>query len=346
MKIKNLSNYNSSVGIEVYDVDWNCSEEIIELGKICASQCIVFVDENIPTKTLYDSMMKWGDPSRALIHEYVLTKKIHGRHWREILLNLGYINNSIEDDIKDAVSIVSYKKGDKNKPVGIFQNGELEWHSDQCAFDDGQRIIGLQSVSDTVNSQTQFLCTHDAYESLSLDMQSLVKELIVKHKWFPNVMAPSLNLSQETLLHYNMVPLDGMETKLYRQTSTGLPGMKIPLHTFNGFVGMTMEESNKIMEEIKKSVFKEDYVYTQNWMDGQIVFMDQEITLHKRPTNIMDGDKRTMARVISYLNKIFNTEQSQRSSSIRYNGNFYNLDDFAKLVDDDRKKIFLQNDLL
>jgi alpha-ketoglutarate-dependent taurine dioxygenase len=285
-------------------------------------------------------MLEWGDPSRALIHEYVTEKKIEGRHWREILVNLGYVSNSAGNDMHKAVSMVSYKKGPKGRPSGIFQNGELDWHSDQCAFDDGQRIIGLKSISDTVNSQTQFLCTHDAYESLSSDMRSTVKELFVKHKWVDHVMAPGLNPVQTLIIHYNMVPIDGMETRLYRETATGLSGMKIPSHSFDGFVGMSIAESNRIMDELKKVVYKEEYVHTQNWQDGQIVFMDQEITLHKRPTNVKDGDKRTMARTICYLNKIFNTPQTFRASQIRHNGLLYSLDDFARLVDKDREHIF------
>ena len=103
---------------------------------------------------------------------------------------------------------------------------------------------------------------------------------------------------------------------------------------------MSMEESNKVMDEINKSVYKDEYTYTQNWVDGQLVFMDQEITLHRRPTNIEDGNKRTMARVCSYLNKIFDNDQSKRLSQIRYNGSMYDVDDFIKLVDKDRERIF------
>lgn len=341
MKTRSLQNYSASVGVEAYDIDWNCKEEIKELGRLCSAHCIVFVDEEVPTETLYNTMTEWGDASRAFIHNAVISKKLQGRHWREILLNLGFINRDIDEKFKGAVSMVSYKRDEKNRPKGIFQNGELNWHSDQFAFDDGQRIIGLKSQSDTENSQTQFLCTHDAYESLSSDMQSMVKELIVKHKWIDEAIAPGLNHSQTLLIHYNSIPIDGMETKLYRETCTGLPGMKIPRNSFDGFLGMSMEESNKVMEEINKSVYKDEYVYTQNWRDGQLVFMDQEITLHRRPTNVKDGDKRTMVRVISYLNKLFDNEQSRIIDKIRYNGNYYSEDEFLALVDEDRQRRFL-----
>jgi len=341
MKTRSLQNYSASVGVEVYDIDWNCKEEIKELGRLCSAHCIVFVNENVPLETLYGTMMEWGDPSRAFIHDAVISKKLQGRHWRELLLNLGWINREIDTNFKGAVSLVSYKTDEKNRPKGIFQNGELDWHSDQFAFDDGQRIIGLKSESSTENSQTQFLCTHDAYESLSSDMQSMVKELMVRHKWVDNVVAPGLNSGQTMLIHYGSVPIDGMETKLYRETCTGLPGMKVQDHAFDGFVGMSIEESNKIMKEINKVVYKDEYIYTQNWVDGQLVFMDQEITLHRRPTNVEEGNKRTMVRVCSYLNKIFDNDQSKRLSKVRYAGEMYDVDDFLELVDENRKKTFV-----
>ena len=340
MKTKSLRNYGASVGVEAYDIDWNCQEEVKELGRLCASECVVLLDENISVEHLFNAMNTWGDPSRAFTHEYICDKKLTGSHWRELLVNLGYVSNAAGDYLNQAVAYVSYKQEEKGRPVGMFQNGELNWHSDQCAFEDAQKIIGLKSVSDTRNSQTEFLCTHDAYESLSSEMQSMVKELVVKHKWFNNVMAPGLNETQTLLVHYNMVPLDGMETSLYSETASGLTGMKLPSHSFDGFVGLSRDESDKIMNELKKAVYRDEYVYTQNWRDGQVVFMDQEITLHRRPTNIQSGNKRTMARSIFYVNKLFNTEKSQRTTTVKHNGSIYNIDEFIKLVDEDRRKDF------
>lgn len=340
MKTRALKNYDSSVGVEVYDIDLNSPEEIIELGKLTASQCIVFLDQKIDTRKLYNIMKSWGDGSRSPTHKYILEGKLEGRHWREILLHLGLVVHKDLRDMADAVSVVSYKNDEKNRPFGLFTNGELDWHSDQCASDDAQRMIGLQSISDTQGSQTTFLCTHDAYESLSSDMKSMVKELYCKHVWKDGVMAPELNKTQTILIHYNMVPLDGMETRLYSETATGLPGIKLPTHSYDGFVGMSRAESDKIMAELKKAIYQDKYVYTQNWRDGQIVFMDQEITLHARPTNVQHGDKRTMIRVVTYLNKIF--PNSQPAETVRWNGKEYTHDEFAKLVDADRLKYFEQ----
>jgi hypothetical protein len=341
MKTRPLRDYGASVGIEAYDIDWQSTEEIKELGRLVSSQCIVFVDDKISTEQLYKTMINWGDISHPIVTDYISKKLLTGSHWRELALNLRYITSEFPD--LKSVALVSYLKTDKDRPRGLFSNGELDWHSDQCSIDDGQRVIGLQSISDSANSQTQFLCTHDAYQSLSSDMQSMVKELICKHRWQEGVMAPGLNQSQSLMVRYNTVPIDGLETNLYSETASGLPGMKIPSHSFDGFVGMSMDESVKLLEEIKSVVYNDKYIYTQNWQDGQIVFMDQEITLHKRPTNVTDGNRRTMARSITYVNYLYpDSAHSQRRSVFRFQGSMYSEKDFIEMVDHDRHRLFEQ----
>lgn len=341
MKTRPLKNYQGSVGVEVYDIDLTQDEEILELGRLVADQCVVFIDQGVPTQRLYDVMTQWGSPSRALIHNYIVSQKLTGRHWRDLFLHLGYINNGM-GELAGAVSRVSYLKDERGRPKGIFSNGELDWHSDQCAFDDAPRMIGLMSVSDSAGSQTQFMPTHDQFMSLSSDMQSMVKELVVRHKWREGEegCAPGLNREQTMIIHYNGVPLDGMETRLYSETVTGRPGIKFPHFDFDGFVGMSQEESWRLYRELKKHIYDDRYVYTQDWQDGQIVFMDQEITLHKRPTNVLDGDKRMMHRVITYLNKI--NPDIQPAQTVRYCGEIYTHDEFAKLVDADRRRQYEQ----
>ena len=337
MKTRALKNYGSSLGCEVYDIDLNSNEEVLELGRLVAEQCVVFVDQKISTERLAEVMEQWGRPSRALVHDLICEGNLNGRHWREILYALGLAGVGQSK----SVSNITYQKDEKNRPKGMFTNGELNWHADQCGIDDAPRMIGLQSVAHSKNSQTTFLCTHDAFESLSSDMRSTVRELVCRHKWRDGIMAPGLNETQTLLIHYNLVPIDGMETRLYSENAVGAPGIKIPTHSFDGFVGMSLDESMKIYNELKKTVFQEKYVYTQDWSDGQIVFMDQEITLHARPTNILDGNLRQMSRVITYLDKVCKTKLPNKI--IRLNGEMYTYDEFAQLVDEDRRKKFEKN---
>lgn len=346
MKTRSLQNYSSTVGCEVYDVDFSNQEEILELGKLVADQCIVYINAGIDIPQLYNVMTSWGDDSRSIIHNYVSQRRLKGRHWREIMLQLGYTNRVFDKygeegkKLKGALSMVSNKRDKDGHPEGIFPEGELDWHADQISRDDAQRIIGLMSVSNSENSQTAFLCTYDAYENLSSDMKSTIKELVCKHKWRSGQygFCPGMDQSQLRSLRYNSLPIDGMETKLYAETVTGRPGIKLPHHSFDGFVGMGLVESQKIINEIEKSIYKEKYMWTHDWQDGQMVFMDQQITLHKRPTDIKSGNKRELVRAITYLNKIF--PHIQPNNLIRYKGNVMTDEQFAKIVDQDRLEKF------
>ena len=338
MKTRPLKNYSASVGCEVYDIDLSSNEEIEALGRLVAEQNIVFIDQNVTPHRLHEVMTTWGRASKSLIHQWAYEHKLKGRHWRPVIASLGYTTKHVDKSINDAVTLVSFKHDEKDRPVGLFENGELNWHADQCATDDAPRIIGLQSISDTANSQTEFLCTHDAYESLSSDMKSMIKELYVEHFWFPGALAPDLSYAQQQVARYNQVVLDGSETRLYSESVTGLPGIKFPSHSFNGFVGMTVEESKKVFNELKQAVLKDKWVHTQNWQDGQIVFMDQEITIHRRPTNVKHGDKRTMARVITYWNKLF--PHAQPYTTMRYKGQELSHDAIIEIIDELRIKDF------
>lgn len=340
MKTRALKNYSASVGVEAYDIDWNNLEETNELGRLCSTQCVVFVDTRDMTSItqLTRSMNHWGDPAGGFVNGLVASGKLTGRHWRDYYASIARTVHDLPKELHKNVVRVTYRKDENNQPTGIFAAGELDWHCDSSSFDDIQRIIALASVEDTKNSQTQFLCTHDAYESLSADMKSTVKELTATHKWFMGVVAPGCSLAQQLIAMYNSVPVDGMETRLYSETVSGLPGLQLPTHSFNGFVGMSKEESKKILKELYKHTFKEKYIYTQNWEDGQVVFMDQEITLHKRPTNVSAGNKRLLNRIITYLNKLYPDHQPE--TMVRVNGQILNFDEFAMLVDQRRKEFF------
>jgi alpha-ketoglutarate-dependent taurine dioxygenase len=343
MKTRALKNYDSSVGLEIYDIDLNSNEEIEALGRVVAQQNIVFIDQQIEPKRLHEIMISWGNYSKSIVHEYLHQQKLKGRHWREVTANLGYTTKHVDKNISDAVTLVTYKYDKDGKPGGLFTEGELNWHQDQGSIDDSPRVIGLMSVSDSANSQTKFLCTHDAYASMSSSLQSEIKELYVKHRWITGNVAPGLNDRQQRVVKYNLCALDGTETRLYAESVTGLPGIKFPSYSFDGFVGMSESDSQKLYNELKKIVFKDKWVYTQDWQDGQIVFMDQEITAHCRPTNVTHGSLRTMVRTITYWDKLF--PHAQPHDLIRYCGKMLTRDEIISIIDQARLQEFVEEEV-
>lgn len=323
--------------VEVKNIDLMDDQQALDLGKVCAEECVVVVKQKIDEKRLFDVMTLWGDPSRAILHKYVAEKRLSGRHWRELLLNLGYISPTSKG-FKEGMSRVSYEKNEKGKPTGIFTNGELDWHSDQQSHHDKQRVIGLMSLWGSKGSQTTFLCTAPAYDSLNQEDKTMVDELYSVWEWDGGDMCKELIQSQKDIVRYHMVPFAGMECPLMDQTATGRKGIKFPSHSFSHFRGMSKKDSLKFKSHLWNKINKPEYIHTQDWEDGEIVFMDQNITLHARPTNVKDGDKRTMSRTITYMNKLF--PDSAPNNYVLYDGKKVEHEEFAKLVDDARKNEF------
>jgi len=325
MKVRDLGN-----AVQVTDIDLYNDEECRELGKLAAHECVVFIDAAPTEGRLHQIQTAWGEPSRALIHKYVGEKYRTGSHWRGFLLNLGYISKAVED-YQDGMCRVSYDLNAKGKPTGIFTNGELDWHSDQQSHYEKQRLIGLMSLYGSENSQTTFLRTSEMYGKLNHEDKSMVDELITVWAWDQGKMAQDLIDSQMELVHYHMIPLDGMECPLKEYTATGREGIKFPSHSFSHFKGMTREESLKYRDHLWSLLNKPEYIYTRDWKDGQLMVMDQNITLHARPTNVKAGDKRTMVRMVSHVNKLFKNQDPVEY--IMYKGEKYPHSEFAKMVD-------------
>jgi alpha-ketoglutarate-dependent taurine dioxygenase len=324
---------------KVQDLDINDDDACRELGVIVADKCVIFLDQPLDEKRLYEIQTLWGSPSRSLMHEAVSEQKLQGSHWRELLLNLSYITSAARG-FQDGMSRVSYAKNKRGKPTGIFTNGELNWHCDQQSCEQQQRIIGLTSLFGSVNSQTSFLCSARVYESLNHDDRTMVDELISVYKWDGGSMSKDLIPSQMEIIRYNMVPVDGMECALLDQTANGRKGIKFPSHSFHKFRGLSEEESDKFKRHLWSKLNKPENIYTHNWQDGQTVFMDQNITLHARPTNVKDGDTRTMARMVSFLDKLYPNQL--KDECYLWKGEKLGRDEFIEIIDRERKQLFFE----
>ena len=331
MEIKYLNN-----AVQVTGCDLENDDDCIELGHILANECVVFVKDCVSEERLYDIHSLWGTPCRAILHRYVGEQRLTGRHWRSLLVNLGYISTAVDHIAgKTGMSRVSFERNSKGKPTGVFTNGELDWHSDQQSYHDNHRVVGLMSLWGSKNSQTAFLATHKAYERLNHQDKSMVDELVSVWRWDGGTMAPNLIPSQKEIVRYNMIPYADMECSLVDQTASGVKGIRFPSHCFSHFQGMSHEESQNYRAHLWTKLNKPEYIYTHDWEDGEIMFMDQNITLHARPTNIQEGDKRTMSRMISYLDKLYPGQGP--ADYVLYDGSKLDHETFASMVDRQRK---------
>ncbi len=334
MKISPLNN-----AVQVSDIDLDNDDECRELGRLIASECVVFLDQSVSEKRLFEIQCLWGQPSRPLLHSYMVDGLLRGRHWRDFQVHLAQISRAVDEITgRSGMVRVSFEKTTKGKPTGIFTNGELDWHFDNQSIQDSQRVVGLMSLWASAGSRTSFLCTAKAYQVLSAEDKSIVDELHTVWEWDGGTMSKDLDPSQLSIIRYGTVPYAGLESKLVDVTASGVKGISYPSHSFSHFKGMSRNDSLKYREHLWSLINKPEYIYHQDWKDGQIVFMDQNITLHARPTNVKAGNKRTMCRMISYMDTLYPDEQP--FDYVQVDGQKIGHPEFVKMVDAERYNEF------
>ena len=327
MKVTDLGN-----AVEVTDIDLYNDDECKELGKLVAHECVVSVPQEITEQRLHDLQLQWGDPSRSFVQNAVVDGRLKGRHWKDIFLYLGYIAKPVKE-LSDTMSRVSFERTEKNRPTGLFSTGKLIWHCDQQAMVQKQRIIGLMSIHDSENTQTTFMRTSDFYEDLNHEDRSMVDELTTVWEWGGKVYDRDPKDPVELLSsRLASLPMDGIESPLIETTATGRKGLRFPNYMFGYFKGMGREESVKYRDYLWEKLNKDKYIYTKDWKDGQIMFMDQNITLHARPTDVKEGMKRTMVRNCTYVNKLF--EGQDPIQYIIMDGKKIPYDEFLIMIDE------------
>jgi alpha-ketoglutarate-dependent taurine dioxygenase len=303
-------------GVRIEDVDLFDDQQAKDVGRALADNCIAVIDENhmngCDRGRVHQIHSLWGDAYQSIILRALGTGDLKvSRHWRDVFRNFGYVASEVPEAYRDSQTSVTYKRNEKNKPVGIFAEGELGWHTDFPAVEDGHKVASLISVHDTENSVTEFLPTPKIYQGLNHEDRTMVDELTNVYKVSPDDMEkffPGLGKQlpmQRAWTRWSGIPFDEQECPLSRTTASGVRGINFPNHGFSHFKGMSQAESEKYRSYLWDKLNKPENIYTHNWQDGQWVMFDLDITLHRRPTNVTHGNKRYLVRTSSYLDKLY-----------------------------------------
>lgn len=304
MNLKKLNGFGT-LGVEIEDVDLKTAsdEEIDEVGKVIADQLVVVIDSKnctLPAPRLNYIAKRFGDPfggidTKQSVYALVEEKKSAGLLTREdlsVLKNMRKIRKGLEEH--DGQIWVTGKKDDEGDYLGMFADGELDWHSDRQGTGNFCPCIGLMAVSGTEGTCTEFLQTHDAFESLGKDDQKWLENLIAIHSYTTGKIAPGLNKEQDNIVRMNMCPIDQSEVPVTCSSTTGRRGIRLSYNTVVGYKGYNEEESQDITKWILDKFLRDEYMYHHDWKDGDMVWMDQTITVHRRPTK--DCSKRVLIR--------------------------------------------------
>jgi alpha-ketoglutarate-dependent taurine dioxygenase len=190
--------------------------------------------------------------------------------------------------------ITGIRDADGNR-TGMFADGELDWHCNQSGTVNPKSVVALQAVEGTRGTHTQFLEGVTTYNTLSGADKAMVDSLVSIYSFKYDGIGPGSYKTNQEIVKVNQVPVDGFEKPLVAVSPGGHRGINFSYNTILGFKDKTEQENKELFEWLHRVVFVDDYVYTHPWEDGDVLFMDQIVTLHKRPTR--DCTKRLLHRM-------------------------------------------------
>ena len=288
-------------GIFIDDLDFNTitDEEWQEVGKLHL-ESLVKIIRNVKIKpNEYEQMInKWGNQislaamrvtnkhNVSNILELYKEKKVNGipvdpkdQEWVENAVNVLAVG---EAGPGTTMARISGKKDKHGRPLGMFAEGELLWHSNESGNIDFCPGVSLLGYENMVGSSTGFVTTVDWYESQTESFRSELDDMIICHAFTPGKINPGLREAQDDIMYRNMCP-EPSEMPLVINSPNGIKGLHYSINTINTIKGMTPDESNALFEHINKTLFVEKYMY-DHWykQDNDLLLFDNSVTLHRR----------------------------------------------------------------
>lgn len=304
-------------GVYIDQVDLNniSDEEWLEIGNIHLQNLVTIIRApKISYEQYYKRFLQWGTPrwNRPI---YFLQK--YGKPLREILrLNLfdeedqqmfHHGRNWQIDKRYPGMIRVTAKKDKKGNSLGVFSDGELLWHSNECADTAFTPCVALMGYENMIGSCTGFCTSTDWYERQSESFRSELDDMIVIHNYESRRLNPTFYEDQEAFYKNNMCPTPDSEVPLVIQSPGGIKGLHLGINTFDRIRGMNKKDSDALFDKIKKEMFVDEYIY-EHWYqnDNDILIFDNSITLHNRKIENGTSPDRLALRIQFDYDKIVN----------------------------------------
>ncbi len=257
--IPNLEGY----GVFVDDIDFNhlTRDQWMSLGKLQMEQLVMIIRKTgININRFHQVMKMWGKCRQ----NYAAKEETDTEVAKEYARIGGH-----------AATGHIVRVAEEN---GLFGSGDLLWHSNESgdiAFTPGVALLGDHGMT---KSATGFMVTSPYYYSLSESMRSELDEMVLVH----NFQEGKINVNDENNVVYkNMCPEPETEIPLVIQSPAGIKGLHFPYNTTTRIKDYPIEESVRLLEEIK---FKLTQYYYDYWWenDDDLLIFDNSIVQHRR----------------------------------------------------------------
>ena len=178
------------------------------------------------------------------------------------------------------------------------------WHADET-YDPPEKLPRLAILHAVEvpkeKGGTLFANMYSAYEMLSPAMQAKLAGMTGRHGYTDGPDARKIYTAEHIRMRNEGRP-ECLHPAVKDHPVTGRKVLFVnPTHC-HGFVGMTNEESQPLIEELRDHSIQDDLVYYHAWRVGDVVIWDEIATMHRGAADAAPEERRIMIRTIVHPN--------------------------------------------
>ena len=165
---------------------------------------------------------------------------------------------------------------DEHGMPGLFGHvSDLDWHANQTANEWRDPIVFLYGVKGTEGSRTSWINNIMSYNDLSTEDKEAYKEVILISGYKQGAYSESV-FGKPLDINYDYKP------NLVQTNNVGKTGLFFPFLQIHQIDGMTEDQSCEFIIKLRDHVLQEKYMYHHDWQDGDVIFSEQWLGIHKR----------------------------------------------------------------
>jgi alpha-ketoglutarate-dependent taurine dioxygenase len=284
MKVSKMPGFGS-FGAIVEDFEWDQPEAYDQLRELNLKSLVTVVKgngvNNFNHLASHSSGLLSRRPSKFAL-------KYNTKNFRNLLTEHERVNGSIHINTVLGPEFpgwhrVTGKTTEDNKPMGIFGDTELDWHSNEFMTYDFQPLVLLYGISDMTGSATSFIQTADWYDSQTESFKSELNELISICDFDPRKVIPNGRDIDLELVKLSNPNQNNFRKPLVLDSVGGIRGINYS-HFIKGFEGLSQEDGNKIIKKIRTELIDAGNEYDYWWDHdvGDLLVFDNTICVHMR----------------------------------------------------------------
>ncbi len=175
--------------------------------------------------------------------------------------------------------------------IGSLGYGEAVWHTDMSYNDitpSGALLYGVEVTK--AGGETGFLNMYHAYETLPADLKAAIEGKSIKHDASRN-SAGELRAGFKDVTDPRDAP-GAVHPIVVRHPVTGRKALFLGRRPFGYVVGMSLEDSEALLNRLWAHASQEDLGWFQKWKVGDLLIWDNRCVMHKRTA--FDANERRL----------------------------------------------------